>query len=68
VQDGHGGVLIGVEGAEGRGQRGGGGTVHGVAAGGAVQVDGGDGPRPLHPDRLLGHGDQAEPAEGAVPT
>jgi hypothetical protein len=43
VQNRHGGVRIGVEGAEGRGQRARGGTVHGVAAGGTVQVDGGDG-------------------------
>ena len=54
----------GVEGAEGCGQRDRGGAVHGVAAGGAVQVDGGDGPRPLDPDSLFGHGCQSRNRTG----
>ena len=63
VQDRDGGVRIGVERAEGRGELGGGGAVDGVAAGRAVQEDGADGPGPLHPDCLLSHR-QPPPDEG----
>jgi hypothetical protein len=55
-------VGIGVERAEGGGEFGGGGAVDGVAAGRAMQEDGGDGSRPLHPDRLLSHHVLLDPA------
>ena len=53
VEHGHRGRGIGVEGTERVGQLRGGRAVDRVTPGRAVQDNGGDRSRPLHPDRLL---------------